>query len=95
VQICANNYIGHPEHATLSHLSYVVDNAEDKSFRASALIKMASHYALVEREEECEDFFGKSEKIWGDNVDLWNQRGQVIKTFFFVNICEYLHTYLT
>ncbi len=71
---------GQGEDDTMSDFQIVVAATDiDRSYKAASLIKMASHYALVDKLDKCNEAFEDSAKLWPDNVDLWHHRGQVMK----------------
>jgi len=71
---------GYKAELIIEDFEYVIENSANKSYKSSAYIKLASHYALVDKEVECEECFAKSFDVWPDNVDWFHHKGQVLLT---------------
>jgi import receptor subunit TOM70 len=67
---------GYGEEETVADLNEVIAQGP-KEYKATALIKRASYFALVDKHDKCQESFEESEKIWPENCDLFHHRGQV------------------
>jgi len=70
---------------TLADLNAAISLAGDnKAYKATALIKRGSYYALVDQHDKCIESFDEAERTWPDNCDVYHHRGQVIYANFYI-----------